>query len=144
MTIATGARITEITPVGGVDHASDAGPHEDPAMLFGPDDTWIVAGEQAAVADALEAIDRKRREWADEDGCQPLKAWQAPLACWLHERTYSDRAIHIILDHAARFGTAQCCRWLEPEDMDKFEAMLPGNAWLWGEETDAEVWATND
>jgi hypothetical protein len=116
-----------------------------PALLGDREDVErLMAGERSEIADALEAIDRKRQEWADEDDCHPLQAWQAPLACWLHERTYSDRAIHVILDHCARFGTAQCCRWLEPEDSDAFEAMLPGNAYLWGPETDADIWVTND
>jgi hypothetical protein len=44
MTIATGTTITETTPVGGVNRALNAGPHDDPSMLLGPDDTWIVDG----------------------------------------------------------------------------------------------------
>jgi hypothetical protein len=129
-----------------VEHVARHGTADVGPALLGDrmDVETIVAGEQAAVAEALRAIERRRQEWADEHDCHPLQAWQAPLACWLHERTYSDRAIHVILDHAARFGTAQCCRWLEPEDVDGLERQLPGNPWLWGEETDSEVWNVND
>jgi hypothetical protein len=115
-----------------------------PALLGDREDVEaIVAGDRSAVADALEAIERKRREWADEHDCHPLQAWQAPLACWLQKRTYTDRAIHVILDHCARFGTAQCCRWLEAEDVDGLERQLPRVpecVWL---RYESEVWNPN-
>jgi hypothetical protein len=94
---------------------------------------------------ALKALDRMRSDGDDvEAEAFPVRKDLLPLRLFLAERQYTDVAIEVILREATRHGSLWCSSTIEGEDLHAAEALLPGNAWQWGPEADADVYSPVD
>jgi hypothetical protein len=68
----------------------------------------------------------------DRYGSVPPPRDLEPLDYWLRENGYTEVARKAIVGHAARWGSLQCCEWVEPEDREHGEDLLPdlsASAW---------------
>jgi hypothetical protein len=75
----------------------------------------------------------------DRYGPVPPPRDLAGLDCWLRGNGYTDVATRAIVAHAARWGTVECCGWLDDEaDRAICEELLPDAgpaAWVAGDVT---------
>jgi hypothetical protein len=75
----------------------------------------------AARPDPLRFLDAIEQRY----GVVPCPQALEPLSIWLRKEGYTPIATREIVEHAARWGTVQCCAWLDPGDLDRAEEQLP-------------------